>query len=62
MSRPAILYDNRLADAAPAASDTAAGDFDVANLADWRPFTWWRPATMPATVTVDSGAAAPVDY
>lgn len=61
-SKPAFLFDNRLGDATPVASDTAAGDFDVQNLVDFRPFTWWRPATMPATVTVDSAAAAAVDY
>jgi len=62
MGKPAILYDNRLADATPVVSDTAAGDFDVLNLIDWRAFSFWKPATMPATVTVDSGAAAAADY
>jgi hypothetical protein len=57
MAKPRLLYDNRLADAAPVASSTAAGDFNVANLADFRPYTWWKPAAMPATVTVDRGTA-----
>lgn len=61
-ANPAILYDNRLADAAPAASDTAAGTFDVNNLTDWLSFTWWKPLTTPATVTVDSGVAKTVNY
>ena len=62
MSKPAILYDNRLGDGAPVASSTAAGEFAAANLADWRPFTWWKPAVMPATVTVDAGTAKAADY
>lgn len=62
MSKPAILYESRLKDAAPVASGTAAGDFDVANLTDWRPFTWWKPDAMPGWVRVDCGLAAAVDY
>jgi len=62
MNYPKILYDNRLGDAAPVASSTAAGNFDVLNLRDFQPFTWWQPAAMPATVRVDCGAAAAADY
>ena len=61
-AKPAILHDNRFADGAPVASDTAAGNFDVANLTDWLSFTWWKPASMPATATVDAGAAKSVNY
>ena len=61
MSKPLILYHNRLDDAAPTASTTAAG-YDVDNLADWRPYTWWQPTAMPATVTVNCGSAKPADY
>lgn len=50
---PIILYDNRFADATPVASSTAVGDYHVLNLRDWRNFTWWKPASVPATVTVD---------
>lgn len=57
---PKIFYDNRLNDAVPVASTTAAG-FSVLNLRDSRPFTWWKPTAMPATVTVDCGAAKAVD-
>lgn len=62
MAKPKFLYDNRFADATPVASSTAAGDFAVANLTDWRPYTWWKPASIPATVTVDSGGAKARDY
>ena len=62
MGYPRILYDNRLADAVPVASSTAAGDFNALNLRDFKPFTWWKPAAMPATVTVDSGVAKAADY
>lgn len=62
MAKPKFLYDNRFADATPVASSTAAGDFAVANLTDWRPYTWWKPASIPATVTVDSGSAKARDF
>jgi hypothetical protein len=55
MGFPRIYYDNRLSDGTPVASSTDAG-YDVLNLRDFRPYTWWRPATLPATVTVDCGA------
>lgn len=55
-----ILFDNRLNDATPTASTTAAG-FNVLNLRDWRPFTFWKPTALPATVTVDCGQARTVD-
>jgi len=61
MGKPALLYDNRLADATPVASDTASG-YSVLNLVDWRPYTWWQPNSMPATVRVACGAAAAADY
>lgn len=59
---PLVLYDNRFADAMPAASGTASGDYAVANLTDWRPYTWWQADVLPATVTVDCGAAQAADY
>lgn len=62
MAKPKFLYDNRLADAVPVASSTAVGDFNVQNLTAWRPYLWWQPAAMPATVTVDCGAPKPADY
>jgi len=62
MARPRFLYDNRFADATPVASSTAAGDFNVANLVDFRPYTWWKPSAIPATVTVDSGSAKARDF
>jgi len=62
MAKPKFLYDSRFNDATPVASSTAAGDFNVLNLRDWRPFTWWKPASIPATVTVDSGTAKARDY
>ncbi len=58
---PKILHDNRLDDGTPVASTTAAG-FSVLNLRDFRPYTWWKPTALPATVTVDCGSAKSVDY
>lgn len=60
MALPRILYDNRLADATVVASSTAA-EYAAANLADWRPYTWFKPAAMPATLTVDCGVAKAAD-
>lgn len=62
MANPRILYESRFTDAPPVASSTAAGAFNVANLTDWRDTSWWQPLVMPANVTVDSAAAAAVDY
>ena len=59
---PLILYENRFNDATPVASSTAAGNYNVLNLRDWRAYTWWKPNAMPATVTVDCGAAKAADY
>lgn len=58
---PKILYESRFNDATPAASTTAAG-FNVANLTDYRSYTWWKPTAIPATVTVDCGSAQSADY
>ena len=60
--KPKILYENRFKDATPVASTTATGDFNVLNLRDWRPYTWWKPTALPATVTVDCASAKAADY
>lgn len=57
---PFIAFDNRLKDAAPVASTTALGA--AINLADFRPYTSWKPSALPATVTVDCSSAKSVDY
>lgn len=59
---PLFLYENRLNDAVPVASSTAAGNYDVLNLRDLRDFTFWKPNALPATVTEDCGSAKFVDY
>jgi hypothetical protein len=59
---PIILYENRFKDAVPVASSTAAGDYNVLNVRDWRNFTWWKPNAAPSTVTVDCGSAKNADY
>ena len=58
---PKLLYDNRLDDATPVASSTASG-YAVANLRDWRPYTWWKPTSLPATITIDCGSSKAADY
>ena len=56
-----MLYESRLNDATPAASTTAAG-YDVLNLRDGRPYTFWQPTAIPATVTVDCATTKAADY
>ncbi|HKQ24084.1 MAG TPA: hypothetical protein VJT81_06545 [Burkholderiales bacterium] len=58
---PLVLYENRLRDAVPVASSTAAG-FDVLNLRDLRDYTFWKPSAIPATVTVDCLTSKSADY
>jgi len=58
-AHPFIVWDNRFADATPVASSTISGA--AANLADFRPYTGWKPSTLPATVTVDCGSAKSAD-
>lgn len=62
MGYPKLLFDNRFADAVPVASTTAAGNYAAANVADMRPYTWWQPTALPATLTVDCGAAKAADF
>ena len=61
MGKSTFFYDNRLADATVAASTTASG-FAAANVVDWRPYTWWKPTALPATLTVDCASAKAADY
>jgi hypothetical protein len=58
---PKFMYDNRLADATPTASTTATG-YAVANVTDLRPYSFWKPTALPATITVDCGEAADADF
>lgn len=62
MANPRLYYDNRFADNTPVASSTAAGNYAAANVADWRRYTWWKGAVLPATLTVDCGVAKAADY
>ena len=61
MAAPRIYYDSRFEDGALAASTTAAG-YAADNVRDWRPYTWWKPTALPATLTVDCGSATAADY
>lgn len=61
MSNPYILYDNRLADGTPTATTTASG-YDVKNLTDWRPYTYWKAGSNAIQyITIDCGAAKSAD-
>lgn len=61
MTAPRIYYDNRFADNFVTASTTLAGTY-ANNVSNWRTFEYWTPTAMPATITVDSGSAATLDY
>lgn len=56
---PLIAWETRFADGTPVASSTALGA--AANLADFRPYTQWKPSAMPANVTVDCAVAKAAD-
>lgn len=58
---PKFLHESRLDDGTPSASTTATG-YSVLNLRDWRPYTWWKPTALPATVTVDCATVKSADY
>jgi len=60
---PKILYDSRFNDGTPVASSTATG-FNVLNVRDMRPYTFWKPSTFASaqTITVDCGSAKAADY
>lgn len=66
MTGPLCLYESRLNDATPVASSTAAATatvtYNVLNLRDARPYSFWKPNAMPGTVTVDCGSAKTADY
>lgn len=61
MSFPLILTDNRYINGTPVASSTAAG-FSALNIADQRPYTWWKAnAAGTSTIKVDCGTAKAAD-
>jgi len=60
-ANPGFLYDNRLGDGTLTASTTAT-DYAAANLTDLRPYSFWKPTALPATVTVDCAIALKADY
>lgn len=61
MSNPIILAENIIELGTPAATDTASG-YDVANITDRRPYTYWQAnAAGTKYVTVDCGVATTAD-
>ncbi len=61
--KPVLLHDNRLLDGTPAATDTDSGsEYDVLNIRDLRPYTWWKAASFGTKyITIDCGSAKGVD-
>lgn len=59
--KPRIFYDNRFAENVLDASTTASGNYYAGNITDFRPYTFWKPTALPATVTVDCGSAKTAD-
>lgn len=62
MGLPKLFFNNRFADGIPVASSTATGNYAAANIADMRPYTWWKANALPASITVDCGSAKAADY
>lgn len=60
MANSKLLCTNHLAAGPLTASSTAAG-YAAASLADFRPYTWWKPTSMPAHVVVDAGSVKAAD-
>lgn len=61
-AKPLILgHDNRLLDGSPAATDTASG-YNVANITDLRPYTFWKAASAGTKyITVNCVSAQSAD-
>lgn len=60
-AKPFLLYDNRLEDGTPTATDTETG-YDVLNLIDWREYTFWQADTFGTKyITIDCGAPVSAD-
>lgn len=59
--KPRFFYDNRFADDVVSASTTASGNYYAGNIADFRPYTYWKPTALPATLDVDCGSARSAD-
>ncbi|MFA4871354.1 MAG: LamG-like jellyroll fold domain-containing protein, partial [Pedobacter sp.] len=60
-SFPKILYNSILIGAVLSATDTAT-DFDVQNIKDYRPYTWWQAASIGTKyITIDCGVAKSAD-
>jgi hypothetical protein len=61
MALPRILHQNIIAQAASVVASSTAAGAAVANLSDGRPYTWWSPAAMNASIEVDAGVAVEAD-
>lgn len=59
--KPRIFYDNRFAENVVVASTTATGNYYAGNITDFRPYTFWKPTALPATLDVDCGSAKSAD-
>lgn len=58
---PIIFYDNRFLDGVTIATDTAEG-FNVLNITDLKPFTWWKASSAGIKyLSVDCGVAKSAD-
>lgn len=61
MANPRILHRSIIAEAAALTISSTAAQYSAAHLADWRTYTQWGPATMPASIEVDAGCAVDAD-
>jgi len=59
MSNPYLLYDSVFLDGTPTATSTAAGDFSVLNVRDYRSYTHYKAAAAGTIyITVDTASTA----
>lgn len=57
MGYPKILFDNRLRDGGLTASSTASDGFSIANVTDFRPYSYWKPGNeAQPSIVVDVSA------
>lgn len=62
MGMPKLFFDNRFANGIPVATNTSPGNYAAANVADMRPYTWWKAASLPASLSVDCASAKAADF
>ena len=61
LDHPRIMYDD-IVNAATLTPSTEETGFEAVNIADYLTWDFWKPTALPATLEIESLAAADVDY